>query len=239
MPVPGEFEQLFEVAAPGHGTRPVATLYWSVRADNASSVTPAAAAASSSSRRSSARAKFPRSDWRSARTGILYSRRVPLEGSMTYGIDPFSIQFRIVRGETRRRSAASFVVMRRGLVRGTVDIGISMGSVEDSTVLSADSVISLHTLTGGKRNTFRIGRYVAGVCVVLRVAYLKERISSTLPSLPRRALPLAAHCWPSEKRDPAEVIKARTASRTSDGSGRYWARTSDPQLVELVLSQLS
>jgi catechol 2,3-dioxygenase-like lactoylglutathione lyase family enzyme len=27
--------------------------------------------------------------------------------------------------------------------------------------------------------------------------------------------------------------------RTSIGSGRYWARTSDPQLVELVLSQLS
>src|SRR3954453_22582403 len=27
--------------------------------------------------------------------------------------------------------------------------------------------------------------------------------------------------------------------RKRDGNGRYWARTSDPQLVELVLSQLS
>jgi hypothetical protein len=27
--------------------------------------------------------------------------------------------------------------------------------------------------------------------------------------------------------------------RTAELSGRYWARTSDPQLVELVLSQLS
>jgi hypothetical protein len=32
---------------------------------------------------------------------------------------------------------------------------------------------------------------------------------------------------------------AREAGRTSGGYGRYWARTSDPQLVELVLSQLS
>ena len=28
-------------------------------------------------------------------------------------------------------------------------------------------------------------------------------------------------------------------SKRGFGSGRYWARTSDPQLVELVLSQLS
>ncbi len=33
--------------------------------------------------------------------------------------------------------------------------------------------------------------------------------------------------------DPAQVNQA------DSGGGRYWARTSDPQLVELVLSQLS
>jgi hypothetical protein len=33
--------------------------------------------------------------------------------------------------------------------------------------------------------------------------------------------------------DPARV------SQADSGDGRYWARTSDPQLVELVLSQLS
>ena len=34
---------------------------------------------------------------------------------------------------------------------------------------------------------------------------------------------------------------ARALSRAASNgeSGRYWARTSDPQLVELVLSQLS
>jgi hypothetical protein len=41
------------------------------------------------------------------------------------------------------------------------------------------------------------------------------------------------------KVEPIEVIMARAAGRISIGSGRYWARTSDPQLVELVLSQLS
>jgi hypothetical protein len=41
------------------------------------------------------------------------------------------------------------------------------------------------------------------------------------------------------KDEPIEVIMARAAGQTSIGSGRYWARTSDPQLVELVLSQLS
>jgi GFO/IDH/MocA oxidoreductase family protein len=37
-----------------------------------------------------------------------------------------------------------------------------------------------------------------------------------------------------------EVIMApRSGAGLRDGDGRYWARTSDPQLVELVLSQLS
>jgi hypothetical protein len=42
------------------------------------------------------------------------------------------------------------------------------------------------------------------------------------------------------KDDPIEVVMA-SAKREPDfiGNGRYWARTSDPQLVELVLSQLS
>ena len=31
----------------------------------------------------------------------------------------------------------------------------------------------------------------------------------------------------------------RNISGCADRDGRYWARTSDPQLVELVLSQLS
>jgi hypothetical protein len=38
---------------------------------------------------------------------------------------------------------------------------------------------------------------------------------------------------------PIEIIMACAAGRISIGDGRYWARTSDPQLVELVLSQLS
>ncbi len=38
---------------------------------------------------------------------------------------------------------------------------------------------------------------------------------------------------------PIEIIRACAAGRISIGDGRYWARTSDPQLVELVLSQLS
>jgi hypothetical protein len=38
---------------------------------------------------------------------------------------------------------------------------------------------------------------------------------------------------------PIEIIMACAAGRISVGDGRYWARTSDPQLVELVLSQLS
>jgi hypothetical protein len=38
---------------------------------------------------------------------------------------------------------------------------------------------------------------------------------------------------------PIEIIMACAAGRISIGYGRYWARTSDPQLVELVLSQLS
>jgi hypothetical protein len=37
---------------------------------------------------------------------------------------------------------------------------------------------------------------------------------------------------------PASMPKTRHSMRVS-GDGRYWARTSDPQLVELVLSQLS
>jgi hypothetical protein len=36
-----------------------------------------------------------------------------------------------------------------------------------------------------------------------------------------------------------EIIMACAAGRISIADGRYWARTSDPQLVELVLSQLS
>jgi hypothetical protein len=44
----------------------------------------------------------------------------------------------------------------------------------------------------------------------------------------------------SNRNDPIEIIMACEAGRISIGkSGRYWARTSDPQLVELVLSQLS
>jgi hypothetical protein len=35
------------------------------------------------------------------------------------------------------------------------------------------------------------------------------------------------------------TASSRTRLRTAKFSGRYWARTSDPQLVELVLSQLS
>ena len=35
------------------------------------------------------------------------------------------------------------------------------------------------------------------------------------------------------------LIKRFSALREGRGNGRYWARTSDPQLVELVLSQLS
>ena len=42
-----------------------------------------------------------------------------------------------------------------------------------------------------------------------------------------------------ETREPIEIIMACAAGRISIGDGRYWARTSDPQLVELVLSQLS
>jgi hypothetical protein len=42
---------------------------------------------------------------------------------------------------------------------------------------------------------------------------------------------------------PSATRTARTTMRNIDGcagsDGRYWARTSDPQLVELVLSQLS
>jgi hypothetical protein len=39
---------------------------------------------------------------------------------------------------------------------------------------------------------------------------------------------------------PIEVIMApRSGAGLQSANGRYWARTSDPQLVELVLSQLS
>ena len=38
--------------------------------------------------------------------------------------------------------------------------------------------------------------------------------------------------------DRPRKAETRTTVRVS-GDGRYWARTSDPQLVELVLSQLS
>jgi hypothetical protein len=43
----------------------------------------------------------------------------------------------------------------------------------------------------------------------------------------------------SNRNKPIEIIVACEAGRISIGDGRYWARTSDPQLVELVLSQLS
>jgi hypothetical protein len=65
------------------------------------------------------------------------------------------------------------------------------------------------------------------------------------------------HLYEGEKREQANrlqalVLEALDKGRTTPGeaaqsprasggfvSGRYWARTSDPQLVELVLSQLS
>jgi hypothetical protein len=65
------------------------------------------------------------------------------------------------------------------------------------------------------------------------------------------------HLYEGEKREQAKRLEALVVSEldeegTTDGEepaeghnqavqedGRYWARTSDPQLVELVLSQLS
>jgi hypothetical protein len=38
---------------------------------------------------------------------------------------------------------------------------------------------------------------------------------------------------------PVRLYAANPLGEGNCGSGRYWARTSDPQLVELVLSQLS
>jgi hypothetical protein len=47
----------------------------------------------------------------------------------------------------------------------------------------------------------------------------------------------------SKRQIPIEVIMASAKPKPKPNfdrrSGRYWARTSDPQLVELVLSQLS
>jgi hypothetical protein len=56
---------------------------------------------------------------------------------------------------------------------------------------------------------------------------------------PMPALPASAHHTRIGKEKPIEIIMACAAGRISIGDGRYWARTSDPQLVELVLSQLS
>jgi hypothetical protein len=53
------------------------------------------------------------------------------------------------------------------------------------------------------------------------------------------ASPASATSAGIETREPIEIIMACAAGRISIGDGRYWARTSDPQLVELVLSQLS
>jgi hypothetical protein len=53
------------------------------------------------------------------------------------------------------------------------------------------------------------------------------------------ALPASATTAGIEDGKPSEIIMACAAGRISIGDGRYWARTSDPQLVELVLSQLS
>jgi len=61
------------------------------------------------------------------------------------------------------------------------------------------------------------------------------------------------HLYEGEKREQAKRLEALVREEgTTDGlvsdegrgqtdseNGRYWARTSDPQLVELVLSQLS
>ena len=57
--------------------------------------------------------------------------------------------------------------------------------------------------------------------------------------MPMPASPASATNRRVETREPIEIIMACEAGRISVGDGRYWARTSDPQLVELVLSQLS
>src|SRR5688572_5221996 len=65
------------------------------------------------------------------------------------------------------------------------------------------------------------------------------------PALPVRAPALTAnvaHSAASCERDVRSVYTPGKRKRPVSGtfpSGRYWARTSDPQLVELVLSQLS
>jgi hypothetical protein len=61
---------------------------------------------------------------------------------------------------------------------------------------------------------------------------LKLAAAADMAAAARPGLPLGD--------DPSEVVMlVRSASGLPKGNGRYWARTSDPQLVELVLSQLS
>ena len=54
------------------------------------------------------------------------------------------------------------------------------------------------------------------------------------PVIVRMADEIGRTSWCAERRSPWMIGLAGLSA-----DGRYWARTSDPQLVELVLSQLS
>jgi hypothetical protein len=57
----------------------------------------------------------------------------------------------------------------------------------------------------------------------------------TWDGLTKQSLPFPCHLI----RGVAQTESESPALAGLSGDGRYWARTSDPQLVELVLSQLS
>ena len=67
--------------------------------------------------------------------------------------------------------------------------------------------------------------------------------TSTALDLPGRAFKPIHFERPGQLTGPKATSAGRWASiahcQIDNVSGRYWARTSDPQLVELVLSQLS
>src|SRR5207249_4531483 len=58
-------------------------------------------------------------------------------------------------------------------------------------------------------------------------------------SPPMPAVPASAHTRPDQVRNRSKSSWPAKQAGFRSAYGRYWARTSDPQLVELVLSQLS
>src|SRR6266550_5952267 len=132
---------------------------------------------------------------------------------------------------------------------------------------SVSNSYSFSTLTQGRsRRFFLISSFRSAcsasslasssraTCHSSRVSILCSGISSPssqAPAPPREPYPWSDRTLPDHEMSPAATRKLvaalleprrETKAPHQQGfhrSGRYWARTSDPQLVELVLSQLS